>query len=96
MLYQDTSVVSVDEIHFKDGSMGCLFDDLLLTTNVGKHITNVEVRMVGEDPMIRTVIMGKTPRRMGDLNIMQQEAVLRFLRYEDVAFGCLLEFGHLV
>lgn len=92
MLYQETTVITVDEIHFNDGSMGCFFDELLMTTNVGDHITNIEVRMVGEEPMVRAVVMDRTPRSMSDLNIMQQEAALRFLRCEKEAWSCLLDF----
>jgi hypothetical protein len=86
--------VSVDEISFKDGGIACLMDDLVITTNVGERIANVEVYMVGEDKAKREVIMGRKPRSMSDLNIMQQEAVLKLLRYDNEAWGCLLDFKH--
>ncbi len=90
MMLQETSRVTVQEIDYEDGGVGCFMDYVIMTTCLGNRLASVEVKVEGDDHGV--TLMDRMPHSMGDLNVMQQEAVLTLLGDRDAAWGCVLEF----
>lgn len=89
-MFQETSRVTVQEIDYKDGGIGCFMDYVTMTTCLGNRLASIEVKVEGDDHGV--TLMDRMPRSMSDLNVMQQEAVLTLLGDRDAAWCCVLEF----
>lgn len=83
-MLQHTEIVFTNEIDFADGSIACLMDPLVLTTYVGDHVIGCQVTMLGEDHGTSVVVPRSHVRGMSDLNVLHQDVVAAFLRYDDV------------